>query len=575
MILERFKLKRLFLQKNNPAGKIMNLSLRNKTILSIAAIEATLLIFLIFTALNFMRDTLNDNLAKRSSTIASLFASTTKNAVLTYDLASLETYCTELMKNPDIVYVRLVNSENQVLAQAGDEKLLSRLFVQDKKVNAVTDGVFDNFATIDESKHIYGRVELGLDISHIRLSIEKIKHWMTGVALIEMGLVALFSFVLGSYLTRQLQRLRIAARKISKNVEGGNFSHPQLPISGKDELTEVTEAFNKLITTLETEHARTVIYQKELEVLNRTLEEKVEQRTTLLNQRNNQLEKSNQELHAAQQQLIQAEKMASIGQLAAGVAHEINNPISFVNSNLSSLKQYTDTYRKLSEQVQNLLSNENPENQGLIKQKLSDWMDNEDLSFINDDVTELLSESTDGLDRVTDIVQNLKQFSRTDSDDKKWTDINECVKTTLKIVNNKLKYHCDIDENFGDLPHVWMNFGKISQVLTNLLINAGQAINERGKIIITTQLQNDNIAISIEDNGSGISVDNLNKLFDPFFTTKDIGVGTGLGLSISYGIIQEHGGNITVTSELNKGSCFRIILPIGNDSEQVKEIDNE
>ena len=552
----------------------MNLSLRNKTIISIAGIEAALLIVLIFTAVNFMRDTLNEDLAKRSSTIATLFASTTKNAVLTYDLASLETYCTELMKNPDIAYVRLVNSENQVLAQAGDENLLARQFIQDEEVNAVTDGIFDNFATIKESEHIYGRVELGIDITNINKAVEKIKHWTTGIALIEMALVALFSFVLGNYLTRQLQRLRMAAREVSKNVEDGNCNHSQLPVNGKDELAEVTQAFNKLMITIDTECTRKEAYQKELELLNRTLEEKVEQRTTLLNKRNNQLEQSNQELHAAQQQLIQTEKMASIGQLAAGVAHEINNPIGFVSSNLGTLKEYTDAYCSLSKKVQALIIIKDKESQSLLLQDLSEWINNEDISFINDDTTNLLKESIDGLHRVTNIVKDLKQFSRADSDEKQWFDVNECVKTTLKMVNNELKYHCNIDKDLGTLPMIWMNFGKINQVLTNLLINAGQAIKEQGQITITTELQNDNIAILVKDNGSGISVDNINKLFDPFFTTKDVGEGTGLGLSISHGIIQEHGGNITVTSELNKGSCFSIILPTGNDTKQVKEKPN-
>ena len=552
----------------------MNLSLRNKTIISIAGIEAALLIVLIFTAVNFMRDTLNEDLAKRSSTIATLFASTTKNAVLTYDLASLETYCTELMKNPDIAYVRLVNSENQVLAQAGDENLLARQFIQDEEVNAVTDGIFDNFATIKESEHIYGRVELGIDITNINKAVEKIKHWTTGIALIEMALVALFSFVLGNYLTRQLQRLRMAAREVSKNVEDGNCNHSQLPVNGKDELAEVTQAFNKLMITIDTECTRKEAYQKELELLNRTLEEKVEQRTTLLNKRNNQLEQSNQELHAAQQQLIQTEKMASIGQLAAGVAHEINNPIGFVSSNLGTLKEYTDAYCSLSKKVQALIITKDKERQSLLLQDLSEWINNEDISFINDDTTNLLKESIDGLHRVTNIVKDLKQFSRADSDEKQWFDVNECVKTTLKMVNNELKYHCNIDKDLGTLPMIWMNFGKINQVLTNLLINAGQAIKEQGQITITTELQNDNIAILVKDNGSGISVDNINKLFDPFFTTKDVGEGTGLGLSISHGIIQEHGGNITVTSELNKGSCFSIILPTGNDTKQVKEKPN-
>jgi signal transduction histidine kinase len=540
----------------------MNLSLRNKTIMSIALIEAVLLIFLIFTAVNFMRNTLNEDLAKRSSTIATLFASTTKNAVLTYDLASLETYCTELMKNPDIAYVRLVNSNNQVLAEAGDKSLLTRPFIQDEQVNMVTDGIFDNFADIKESHHVYGRVELGIDISNIKLSIKKIQNWTTIIALIEMLLVALFSFVLGSYLTRQLQTLRIAAREVSRDIEKGNFNHAKLPVNGTDELAEVTHAFNKLIATLETEHARTEEYQKDLKILNHTLEEKVKQRTSLLNQRNEQLQESNQELHAAQKQLVHAEKMASIGQLAAGIAHEINNPIGFVSSNLNTLQVYTATYSELSKQVQLLLTTESLEEKNSRCKELMEWLNNEDLSYIDNDTSELLNESIEGLARVSDIAKGLKQFSRADSDEKNWFDINECAITTLKIVNNKLKYHCTVHQNLAELPPLWINFGKISQVLTNLLINAAQAIDGEGEIFITTALESNNVVISIEDTGSGISQDNLNKIFDPFFTTKDVGLGTGLGLSISYGIIQEHGGSITVSSELNNGTCFKVTLPI-------------
>lgn len=553
----------------------MHFSLRNKTIISIAGIEAALLIVLIFTAINFMRNTLHNDLAKRASTVATLFATTTKNAVLTYDLASLEIYCKELLKNPDIAYVRVLNSEKQVLAEAGDKVLLTRDFKQDNNVDAVNDGIFDNFAIISEAEHTYGRVELGIDIINIKESIKKVQHWTTAIALIEMTLVALFSFVLGNYLTSQLHRLRVAARQISKNVESGQCNHSQLPVRGQDELTEVTQAFNKLMTTLDVESARKEAYQNELEILNRTLEKKVAQRTRLLNERNKELEQSNQELHMAQQQLIQAEKMASIGQLAAGVAHEINNPISFVSSNLNSLKQYTNVYLKLSEQVQNLLATNEVESQHLLLKQLSHWIESEDLDFINDDTSDLLNESIEGLDRVTDIVKNLKQFSRTDVDDKQWADINECVETSLNVVNNKIRYHCNINQNLAELPKVWMNFGKISQVLTNLFINAGQSINKQGEITITTKLHDDNVVIIVKDTGAGISADNLTKLFDPFFTTKDVGVGTGLGLSISYGIIQEHGGNITVTSELNKGSCFSVILPIGEHSKQFKELHND
>lgn len=547
----------------------MTFSLRNKTIVSIAAIEAALLILLIFTAVNFMRDTLNDDLVKRSSTVATLFATTTKNAVLTYDLASLETYCSELLKNPDVAYVRIVNSKNQVLAQAGQTDLLAREFIQDDQVDTVTDGIFDNFATIIESGHVYGRVELGLEISNIEISIEKIKKWTTGIALIEMLLVALFSYVLGNYLTQRLQKLRRAVGTISKHVESGEFNQPQLPVSGKDELADVTKAFNKLIVTLDTENERKKAYQQELEQLNQTLEQKVIKRTKLLNQRNEQLEEKNRQLNETQQQLVQAEKMASIGQLAAGVAHEINNPVGFIGSNLGSLQQYSESYRGLVDRVRILLSTEDVSNNEPALEALQQWLEKEDFDFIVDDTKELIDESIDGLRRVANISNDLKQFSRADSEEKQWIDLNTCIETTLKMVNTQLKYHCQIDQSLSQLPKIWVNSGKINQVLTNLLINAGQAIDEKGLITISSRLHNESVEVVIEDNGSGISPNNLTKLFDPFFTTKDVGTGTGLGLSISYGIIQEHGGDITVTSELGKGSRFCITLPTATDKENI------
>jgi signal transduction histidine kinase len=267
--------------------------------------------------------------------------------------------------------------------------------------------------------------------------------------------------------------------------------------------------------------------------------------------------------------------MASVGQLAAGVAHEINNPIGYVTSNMNTLKEYTDFYRSLSTQVLELVGSDSFETQNVSKQALLKFIQSEDLPFINEDTSDLLDESIEGLERVKDIVKGLKQFSHVDSNEKQWFDINDCVTTTLNLVSNELKYHCNIEKNLNPLPKVLINFGKISQVLTNLLINAGQAISEKGQITITTQQQGINIVLSIADNGSGIDPENLSKLFDPFFTTKEEGLGTGLGLSISYGIIQDHNGDITVTSEPNKGSCFNIILPIADDNNQVKETSNE
>lgn len=547
----------------------MHMSLRWKTIVGIAAIEAALLILLIFTAVNFMRNTFSDDLAKRASTVSTFFATATKSAVLSYDLATLEAYCAELMTNPDMVYVRVLNSEGQVMAEAGRSDLLTTPFVADEQLESVNDGIFDRYAAISESDHVYGQVQIGIDISTIEKSIMNIQNWTSGIALIEMFLVAFLSFVLGTYLNRQLQGLTNAAREISKNVASGEFAPTKIVVNGKDELAEVARAFNQLGTILKAEHDRKVSYQKELKTLNRTLEDKVDRRTALLNQKNTLLEKTNQQLHETQQQLVQAEKMASLGQLSAGVAHEINNPIGFVTSNIHSLKQYTNAYRQLSTLVFELLASDSQESQHLAQQALIKFVQSEDLEFINSDTNDLLDESIDGLDRVKNIVKDLKQFSRADLDEKQWFDVNACVTASLNMVSNELKYHCTIATHLGLLPKVLINPGKISQVLTNLLINAGQAIIDKGQITITTEQQGSHIVVSIADNGSGIDPAYLNKLFDPFFTTKDVGVGTGLGLSISYGIIRDHNGDITVSSEPNKGSCFSVILPIDDNSIDV------
>ncbi|MEP1553333.1 ATP-binding protein [Paraglaciecola sp.] len=553
----------------------MQLSLRNKTILGIAVIEASLLLLLVLTAVDFMRTTLNDGLVKRASTITTLFATTAKDAVLSYDLASLEVYCNELIKNPDIGYVRVINSDNQILAQAGRAKLLSSTFSADEELGLVSDGIFDSYTLISEAEHIYGQVQLGIDISSIEQSIQKIQKWTSGIALIEMFLVTLFSFVLGTYLTKKLQGLRQAARSISKNITGGEYSHTKIEVTGNDELSEVAEAFNKLVTSLENEHKRKEKYQNELETLNRTLEGKVIERTSLLYERNNQLEKSNQELHEAQQQLIQAEKMASVGLLAAGVAHEINNPIAFVTSNLNTLKDYTETYRLISEQLLTLSPNSISETHVLQINKLLTSVQDAELAYINQDTQDLIDESIQGLARVKSIVKDLKQFSRAGSDEKQWFDINTCLTTTLNMVSGQLKYHCTIEKQLNPVPKVFINVGKIIQVLTNLLINAGQAIHENGRITITSLYKNNHVIVSIADNGSGIEPKHIDKLFDPFFTTKKEGVGTGLGLSISYGIIQDHAGELTVDSELNKGSCFNIILPTDDKNKQLMETSNE
>jgi len=534
-------------------------SLRLKTILGIATIEALLLVLLISMTLDYLRTTNYEGLTKRAQTTATLFATTSKDAVLSYDLASLEAFVSEVMVNPDLVYARVLGPENIVFAEKGSEDVLSKPFSSDQSVSTVEDGIFDTYAEISEGGQVYGRVELGLDINSLNKTIEEAEQRSALIAAIEMGLVALFSLILGTYLTRQLKVLTQAAKVISV----GDFE-VKVPVKGGDEVADVALAFNAMASNLHEASARRDEFEVQLTELNRSLEERVKARTKQLVAKNKQLEQANKEIKDAQAKLLQSEKMASIGVLAAGVAHEINNPMGFVISNIGTLELYANNYRQLLAAHQEII--ETPEGEkrdGLIAQ-LKELQEELDLEFMNEDLDELLKDTKEGSSRVKDIVQGLKAFSHVDQVEKyELNNLNDCIEATLKVVNNELKYHCEVSTDLADIPLTYCLPGKIKQVLLNLLVNAGQAITDTGSIAVSSKVNEDRIEIRIKDSGQGIALDQLDKLFDPFYTTKKVGEGTGLGLSISYSIIvEEHQGDILVDSELGKGTCFTLVLPV-------------
>jgi PAS domain S-box-containing protein len=289
------------------------------------------------------------------------------------------------------------------------------------------------------------------------------------------------------------------------------------------------------------------------------LEARVSERTADLQAANAGLEATRAEqaklikrLEEAHNQLLQSEKMAAIGQLAAGVAHEINNPVGFVNSNLGSLKIYADKLLT----VINAYESNDPE-------QIADARQNADLEFLREDLPSLLKESQDGLSRVTKIVHDLKDFSHVDQAEHQEADLNAALESTLNVVWNELKYKAEVIRELGEIPHVDCVPAQINQVFMNLLVNAAQAIPHQGKIFVRSGAENDQVWFEVEDTGSGMSAEVKQRIFEPFFTTKPVGKGTGLGLSISYDIIvKKHGGRMTVTSEPGKGSCFRLWLPL-------------
>ena len=273
---------------------------------------------------------------------------------------------------------------------------------------------------------------------------------------------------------------------------------------------------------------------------------------------NAELHRSNEQLQAAQSQLLQSEKMASIGQLAAGVAHEINNPIGYVNSNLGALENY------LRDLLDLLAAYEAVEFElpAATRAKLGDLRQKIDLEYLRTDTASLVSESQEGIMRVTKIVKDLKDFSHAAGDEEwKLADLHQGLESTLNIVHNDLKYKCEIVKEYGELPEIECLPSELNQVFMNLLVNAGHSIEQRGTITIRTGTANGAVRVEIEDTGSGIPAEHIGKIFDPFFTTKALGKGTGLGLSLSYGIVRKHGGHIEVASELGRGSKFTVRLP--------------
>ncbi|MBR0567724.1 histidine kinase [Azoarcus sp. L1K30] len=274
------------------------------------------------------------------------------------------------------------------------------------------------------------------------------------------------------------------------------------------------------------------------------------------------------ELEQADIQVRQSERLASIGLLAAGLAHEINNPIGFVNSNLGTLNDYAQSLLNLVDAYEALEPEIPPSER---KEKLRELRRTTDLAYLRQDVMALISESLEGASRVQHIVHDLRDFSRAGHLARRRVDLHVGLERAISLVSNELKLKADVVREYGDVPLVDCIPSQIDQVFMNLLLNAVHAIPKHGTILLRSGRQSDLVWISISDDGIGIPAENLSKVFDPFFTTKDVGKGTGLGLSVSYGIVHKHGGRIELTSEAGVGTTFVVWLPITQASAQPDE----
>jgi PAS domain S-box-containing protein len=330
------------------------------------------------------------------------------------------------------------------------------------------------------------------------------------------------------------------------------------------DITERKSAETELLRMQADLEAKVAMRTEQLEQAKATLEEDIAGRETAegeLLKRYAELTELNCLLQEAQQQLVQSEKMASIGQLAAGVAHEINNPIGYVSSNIRSLKGYMG-------QILALLDVYEAREGALPAADLAAIRaakQTADFAFLREDIAQLLSESEEGTERVRKIVQDLRDFSRAETTlDWQAVDLRQGLDSTLNIASNEIKYKADVIREYADIPLVECLPSQLNQVFMNLFVNAAQAVpdSRRGTITVRTGRAGDDVWIEVADDGAGIPAAIVDRIFDPFFTTKPVGKGTGLGLSLSYGIVQKHNGRISVSSTPGAGTTFRITLPI-------------
>ncbi len=414
-------------------------------------------------------------------------------------------------------------------------------------------------------ERVAGVVQVDRNINYFQEQAFSVAKELAVGSIIVIIIAAIVSYLFSKLLTNPLNQITDVASNF-----GSDLYEKKIDIKSKDEIGVLADAFNKMIIRLNQDKKIKLAQQIKLENLTKELEIKVKDRTNNLLLANKELEKILHELKTSQANLIQSEKMASLGTLSAGVAHEINNPMAFIASNLSTLDRYVSGILKIMSIIPRFNDDEykNDKKRASLIDEISSTYISENISEITEDISDLIEESIDGAERIKEIVSNLKGFSRVDSEEMQLININDCIGTTLKIANNETKNACNVNCDLADLPSIQCFPGKLNQVLLNIIVNAAQSMDGYGEINIFTYCDDMYVYVDIKDNGCGIPKENLDKLFEAFFTTKPVGQGTGLGLYISFGIMEEHKGKININSEVGEGTTFQLMLPI-QQSDQV------
>ena len=392
-------------------------------------------------------------------------------------------------------------------------------------------------------------VGVGIDETDIFRPIKSMTSYLAAATVLLALLVVVLTFVVAQGITVPLRNLIQTAQTIAQ----GNLSQRVL-IRSSDEVGILGTTFNDMARSLE---AR----EDQLQELNRNLEDMVRQRTNELERSHEALKKAYLDLQNTQEQLVQTEKMASLGQLVAGIAHEIKNPLNFIYGNTGFLSDYTRKLQSLLEAYDSLPSLSPDDRARMTGLKSSCNYD-----FIKEDLPTLIDNFTEGASRINTIVSDLRTFSRMDSDTVSEIDVHASIEISLSLLRNQYKERIEIHREYGEIPKIQGYSGKLGQVFMNLLSNAFHAISGRGDVWIRTRAVDSSVTVEIQDNGHGVPRENLKRIFEPFFTTKAVGQGTGLGLSISYGIIEQHHGKIFVANAPGGGTIFTVRLPINQEN---------
>jgi len=451
--------------------------------------------------------------------------------LLLEDYPMLSTYTNGLIENhPDIQHIIIKRQDNKIVASSYS------------KTKKEIESFEYYFAEVLVNTTLIGNIEIAFStVNHQAFVNEHLNKIVIQSLSIFILLSLILFIIIRKMLTDPIHQLALQA----DNLKNGDMEK-EISLGTKGELHYLASVLNQM---------RINVKQSQDEIIkqNRQLDLRVVERSE-------ELKEANKELIETHSKLIQSDKMAAIGQLSAGVAHEINNPIGYVTSNIALLDEWLEVLLALIEFHDKLIEQSTSEELSI---KIANKKVALDFDYIQSELPSLMSGTKDGLDRVCAIVSDLKEFAHISESTWHETDLLAGLRSTLNIVSNEIKYKAEIILDLMPMADVSCIPQEINQVFLNIIINAGQAIKEKGTITIRSKQVDDTwVCISISDSGEGIPKDKLARIFDPFYTSKPVGVGTGLGLSVSYGIIQSHQGRIEVESIENKGTCFHIWLPI-------------